>query len=96
MIRQAPVKIINLPVELVLHLVFRTACERLVRNRIARIDIIVAQRMCQRPGIKVCGRFHTFNTNFTFVKVFLGMRVVIDHVVNIITISGYTPVHARR
>ncbi|MNI73904.1 hypothetical protein D3C73_1299480 [compost metagenome] len=87
MIRQAPVKIIDLPIELILHLLFGTAGQRLVRNRITRIDIVIAQRMRQRTRIETRRRFNAFNPHFPFVIVFQSVGVIIDHVIDIVAIS---------
>ena len=49
-----------------------------------------------RSSFELCRRFHTFNTRFVNVVVPIRMRIAADQVINIITITGDTPVDRSR
>ena len=52
--------------------------------------------LCASGGIKRRRRFNTFNTRLADVVIFHQLRVVVDQIVDVVTISGQTPCHPRR
>ena len=96
MISQAPVEIIDLRVELIFHLLLSTTIQKFVGCGISGIYVVIANSMRQRTRIKRCCRFHAFNARFTDVVILLKVIIEVDEIINVITVAGYAPAHARR
>ena len=63
---------------------------------VTRVNIIIGDLVSNRSSFELCRRFHTFNTRFVNVVVPIRMRIAADQVINIITITGDTPVDRSR